>query len=136
MPHVKRGDLSFSCKTSPLKMFHEFIVGSRPVLMEQILRKKIHVIWRLLFFLCFSYKYGVEYNPPITTDNPTKKTRNPNIIIDNPPKLSDWVSEWNCWSVHSVSLSHTPFSLQVTVLLILYEKAVYVAIKKSERFAG
>ena len=39
MPHVMRGNLPFFCKTSHPKLFHEFIVGSHSVLIEQNLRK-------------------------------------------------------------------------------------------------
>ena len=59
--------------------------------MEQIFEKKNHLQLRLLFFLCFSYYYVVEYNPTITTENPTKTPRNHNTIIETPPKISDWV---------------------------------------------
>ena len=43
----------------------------------------------------------MEYNPTITTENPTKTPLNPNIVIDKPPKISDWdqnkniSQEWN-----------------------------------------
>ena len=56
--------------------------------MEQNLRK-FHANLRLIFFLCFSYKYVVEYNPTITTQKPRKPPRNPNIIIDKPRKIFD-----------------------------------------------
>ena len=61
----------FFCRTSPLKMFHEFILGSQPILIEQNLRKK-YANLRLLFFLCFSYNYAVKDSPTITTDLTTK----------------------------------------------------------------
>ena len=39
MPHVMGGDLNFFCTIYPLKLYHEFIVESYPILMEQNLRK-------------------------------------------------------------------------------------------------
>ena len=76
------------CKTRLLKLFHECIVGKHLILMEQNLGK-FHANLKLLIFLCFSYNFVMEYKPTITTENLTKSSRNPNIIIDKPPKNSD-----------------------------------------------
>ena len=40
IPHVIAGNLHYFFKTSPFNLFHDFIVGNYPILMEQNLRKK------------------------------------------------------------------------------------------------
>ena len=52
-------DLSFVVKTSLLKLFHEFIVGSHPILMEENLIK-ISREFKVVVFPIFSYIYVVE----------------------------------------------------------------------------
>ena len=57
MTHVLGGDFPFFCKTLPLKLLHDFIVGSHPILMEENLVKisrdfKVAVFPMSFIYLC------------------------------------------------------------------------------------
>ena len=64
--------------------------------MEQKL-KKVSRIFKVDFFPMFFIHYVVEYSPTIKTEHLTKIQRDPNIIIEKPPKTSDF--EKGIWPV-------------------------------------
>ena len=49
------GNIPYFSKTSPHKLLHEFIVGSRPILMEENLRKTSREFKVAVFRLFFIY---------------------------------------------------------------------------------
>ena len=67
MAHVMESNLPLFSKTPPFKLFHEFIVGNHPILMEENLIK-ISREFKVVVFPIFSYIYVVEYNKTISKD--------------------------------------------------------------------
>ena len=83
-------NLPLFCKTPPPKLFHETIAVNNPILMEFFFYFKV-VVFPMFFIQLFC---GIHSHP--TNGKPHETPRNPNIIIDKAPKVSDWVLEEAC----------------------------------------
>ena len=65
------------------------MVGYHPILMEQNLRKILCEI-KVVVFPMFFIQLCCGIQPYHYTKKPHETPRNPNIVIDKPPKISDW----------------------------------------------